>query len=160
MYRVTAYLASANQEHYWLTIRCNVNPNAPNIPEIYIDWDSFIEDEYPDVAFRLDDGEVFVLPWIASLDQTVTFFPGADIGNRQFIWQLMNSDRLATRLHTDYIHTGTFEVRGLAEALLPFKDSCDWVAFETAEATHYWLMPEPGGQMRSCEVAMSGLNTT
>ena len=85
--------------------------------------------EEPEITFRLDDGEVSTIPWFRGSIETETYWLGSDYDTRKFVWQLMNSDRFAARIITDYILTATFELEGLAEALLPFKDSCDWVGF-------------------------------
>ena len=48
---------------------------------------------------------------------------------KDFIWNLMVSDRLAVRTLADAILTATFELEGLAEVLRPYEETCDWVGF-------------------------------
>ena len=109
-----------------LVVRCNVDSNKPNIPEVLIAWQTEIESSLPTVTWRLDDQPVQSAIWIASSSGELTFYPHSD---QDFIWSLMHADMLVARIQENQIITATFELEGLAEALRPFKDSCDWVGF-------------------------------
>ncbi len=125
LHGVSLRLSSTN-ERYRLVIRCNVDPRNPNHPEVLINWENEIEEQEPEVTWRLDDGRIMIVRWYRSSTEVATFYQG-DV--KRFIWRLMNSDELSARIITDLILTATFELEGLAEALRPYKDSCDWVGF-------------------------------
>ena len=125
LHKVVVSLLS-EEKNRWLVVRCNVDDRRPNSPEIVVGWDNEIEDEDPEILLRFDEEEAERTVWGTSTSGTATFYQGYKQG---FIWQLMNAEKLAMRLHATGILTATFELGGLATVLSPYKDSCDWVGF-------------------------------
>lgn len=124
--KVKLYLYSTDEERL-LQVRCNVDPRRPNRSEVLINWDEEIEEEQPEVTWRLDEERVVSTVWNRSSNGTATFYNRDNVQN--FIWRLMNSNKLVARIFADRILTATFELEGLATVLSPYKDSCDWVGF-------------------------------
>ena len=126
LHGVSLFLLSSDEERR-LQVRCNIDPRRPNSPEVLIIWDDEIEDEEPEITWRLDDHGVVTSNWNRASGGEATFYQG---NVQNLVWRLMNSDKLVARIFTvDHILTATFELEGLAEALRPFKDDCDWVGF-------------------------------
>ena len=111
-----------------LWVQCNTDPRSPNLPAVVIAWTSEIVDR--EVTWCLDGQEVQTSNWGSSTSGEATFFPGSD---QEFIWQLMNADKLVARVFAERgFITATFQLEGLSEILRPHRDSCDWVGFDTA----------------------------
>lgn len=124
--KVVVALSSEEVYDYWLLIRCNVDDRRRNLPEVLVLWNNEIEDEDPEILLRFDEEEAERTVWGTSTSGTATFYQGYQQG---FIWNLMNAEKLAMRLHATGILTATFTLEGLATVLSPYKDTCDWVGF-------------------------------
>ena len=74
-----------------------------------------------EVQFRFDETAIATEKWPISTSKTALFARSPT----EFIWQLMNSEKLAIREEGG--QTLVFDITGLANALFPHRDKCDWI---------------------------------
>ena len=90
--------------------------------ELYVDFGNELERTTSvEVEYSFDDGPILRELWGPSLGGEVLF----SLAPVEFIWQIMNSEKLAIREEVG--QSLIFNVSGLANALSPHRDKCDWI---------------------------------
>jgi len=112
----TAHLGG---EKIKIIIRCQSNKT-----EFYIDWHDYITDSTV-VTHRFDGEKAITNRWSSSTDKTSSFYYGAGV---EITKKLMTTDRFVARTtpFSENPVTAIFDVRGLALAVEPLRDACNW----------------------------------
>ena len=91
--------------------------------DAYINWKSYIAEDYPRVTYRVGNSEAETKTWINSSDNRATFFRG----NEQiFIEELVRSRKFVAQVtpYNESPITATFDLHGLNAAIRPLRASC------------------------------------
>ena len=122
--RVSVGLMATNKGDNFLGFRCGYGKS--DIAEVFVIFGDDLEaggagSVWVEVQWRFDDGEIESQRWGLS-NNTVLFYLYAPT---DFIWQAMHAQKLTIREQSG--QTLTFDVAGLANALYPHRDKCNWI---------------------------------
>jgi type VI secretion system VasI family protein len=118
---------NARGERISLIARCQSNKT-----EMYLNWGDFLGDDstsvYSDwkyVTVRIGDGQATKEKWSISTDKQATFAPSW-AGN--YLKKMIESDKAVfqTTPYNESPITAIFDIRGLAAALKPLAETCNW----------------------------------
>ena len=105
-----------------LVLRCSSGET-----EAYINWHDYLgNDDTVSVTSRIGSGDAKTSAWGNSTDNQGTFF--RDGGTRQFIGSLMEADSFVARTtpYNESPVTAVWDLDGLAEAVMPLREACEW----------------------------------
>ena len=101
-------------------VRCGFAKS--DVAEVYVTFRHEVpESLWLEVQWRFDDGEIETQRWgpVANTSLAYLYAP------TEFIWQMMHAQTLVIREEGG--QTLTFDVSGLANALYPYRDKCNWI---------------------------------
>ena len=103
-----------------LIVRCGYSKDDE--AEALVAFGDEMEDLFRvEVEYRFDESDIETEYWPTSINKGAVFSPSPV----EFIWQVMNSEKLAIREEGG--QTLVFDVAGLPNALYPHRDKCDWI---------------------------------
>lgn len=103
-----------------LHVRCQSNKT-----ELYIDWSDYLGRDGTPVTWRVGSAKARTRSWGNSTDNQATFYPGSPIG---LIKEMMGGESFVaqTTPYNENPVTAMFDTRGLAKAIAPLRETCNW----------------------------------
>ena len=116
--KISLRLDASSVTNAWWDVPTLVLRYTDQKPEVYIDWNQFIDTEPVRVTCRMDDESPETSTWSVSTDYTGTFYNGWFV--RGFIRSLSTADQLAVRVtpYSESPVTAIFNLTGLQAKLL------------------------------------------
>ncbi|MCK5827196.1 hypothetical protein KAH43_01625 [Candidatus Bipolaricaulota bacterium] len=116
--KISLRLDASSVTNAWWDVPTLVLRYTDQKPEVYIDWNQFIDTDSVRVTCRIDDESPTTSTWSVSTDYTGTFYDSWSV--RGFIRSLATADQLVVRVtpYSESPVTAIFNLAGLQAELL------------------------------------------